>query len=248
MQILPVLDLMHGVVVHGVAGEREKYRPIDSQLTRETDPLSVARAFRDHFGLTMLYLADLDAIAGRPPSFAIYDSLLKEGFQLWLDPGIRSLAQATHMTQGKIASLVIGLETLPDAEILQKLRGRIDPLGMIISLDMKHKQPLTANGRWRGLSILEIADEIVTLGFTRLLLLDLAQVGTGAGPCTHELGGCLRTRYGDVLYLATGGGVRDSADLSRLSQAGYDAVLIASALHNGKLRRVNMACNSHLDT
>jgi len=70
MKILPVLDVMGGVVVRGIAGRRSEYRPIVSRLTASTDPGDVAEAFRQHFGFDQLYLADLDALADRPPALA----------------------------------------------------------------------------------------------------------------------------------------------------------------------------------
>ncbi|MFM8221178.1 MAG: nickel transporter, partial [Planctomycetaceae bacterium] len=44
MQVIPVLDLLGGVVVRGVAGQRDSYRPIVSQLVDGAEPLAVARA------------------------------------------------------------------------------------------------------------------------------------------------------------------------------------------------------------
>ena len=66
MKILPVLDLLDGIVVRGVAGKRNAYRPVESQLVDNPDPIFVAEAFRNHFGLTEFYLADLDAILVLP--------------------------------------------------------------------------------------------------------------------------------------------------------------------------------------
>src|SRR5579872_5647704 len=48
MRIVPVLDLLGGVVVRGVGGRRREYRPVVSRLTPSCDPLDVARAFADH--------------------------------------------------------------------------------------------------------------------------------------------------------------------------------------------------------
>ena len=64
MDVFAVLDLMQGQVVRGIAGRRREYQPICSRLTPSAAPLDVACGFRDHFGLTNLYLADLDAIGG----------------------------------------------------------------------------------------------------------------------------------------------------------------------------------------
>src|SRR5258708_7000435 len=88
--ILPVLDLMQGQIVRGIAGRRDTYRPIVSRLTDSTDPLAVARAFRSHFGFTELSLADLDAILHSQPAFAVYNRLHQDDFQLWIDAGLRN--------------------------------------------------------------------------------------------------------------------------------------------------------------
>jgi hypothetical protein len=44
MRILPVLDLMNGVVVRGVGGRRSEYRPVASRLAVSADPADVAAA------------------------------------------------------------------------------------------------------------------------------------------------------------------------------------------------------------
>jgi len=45
MRIIPVIDLMHGQVVRGIAGQRHTYQPIQSRLVASADPMAVARAF-----------------------------------------------------------------------------------------------------------------------------------------------------------------------------------------------------------
>jgi uncharacterized protein related to proFAR isomerase len=61
-RVIPVIDILHGQVVHGIAGNRSSYQPIQSRLTASTHPLDVAKAFHEVFGFTKLYVADLDAI------------------------------------------------------------------------------------------------------------------------------------------------------------------------------------------
>ena len=46
MQIIPVLDLMHGCVVHAVKGQRDRYKPVQSILTASSAPLDVARCLQ----------------------------------------------------------------------------------------------------------------------------------------------------------------------------------------------------------
>src|SRR5438876_2234586 len=99
MSILPVIDLMHGQVVRGIAGRREEYRPIVSKIAGTAQPLDVARAFREQFGFEALYLADLDSIGGAEPASAVYRTLQDDGFELWVDAGIRSAGEATRLRE-----------------------------------------------------------------------------------------------------------------------------------------------------
>src|SRR3981081_3031740 len=111
--ILPVLDLMKGQVVRGIGGRREEYRPIVSKLVDFAEPLTVARAFRDPFGFTEFSLADLDAIQHDCPAFDVYARLQREGFQLWIDAGIRT-HQDDALTRliACADSIVVGLESV----------------------------------------------------------------------------------------------------------------------------------------
>ncbi len=233
MRILPVLDLMHGVVVRGVGGQRKDYRPIVSQLVASAEPADVAAAFRTHFGLTALYLADLDAIAGAQPAWGVYDALRHEGFALWVDAGVREVARARQLADAGLGSIVIGLETLRDAEELaaacREFAERI-----VFSLDLKNGQPIAAAPCWRGLTAEGIVVRAVDAGVRRLLVLDLAQVGSGLGTGTEDLCRALSATYPD-LHLAAGGGIRGPADLRRLGAYGVRTALVASALHDGAL-------------
>jgi phosphoribosylformimino-5-aminoimidazole carboxamide ribotide isomerase len=71
MPILPVLDVLDGAVVRGIGGRRAEYRRIASRWTASAEPVDVARALASPFGFTEFYVADLDAIAGRPPALAL---------------------------------------------------------------------------------------------------------------------------------------------------------------------------------
>ena len=80
MQIIPVLDLLDSVVVRGVAGQRDEYRPVESSIAPSSNPVDVAIAFRETFGLNRLYIADLDAILRSEPNLLVYGQLQQEGF------------------------------------------------------------------------------------------------------------------------------------------------------------------------
>jgi phosphoribosylformimino-5-aminoimidazole carboxamide ribotide isomerase len=67
-----------------------------------------------------------------------------------------------------------------------------------------------------------------------ILPLDLADVGTGTGGSTDSLCRFIRREFPQMGLIA-GGGVRGVDDLNRFHSLGVDAVLVASALHDGRL-------------
>jgi len=238
MHILPVLDLMNGVVVRGVGGRRHEYRPIVSTLTPFAQPLDVARAFRVHFGFDELYLADLDAIAGSEPSLSVLRGLLTDGFRLWVDAGIGPDGKHLDLLAGAgVTSLVAGLESLSGPVELSKLLARFSPTRLVFSLDLKNGKPLAGNG-WCEPDPWRIAEQVVGLGVERILVLDLAGVGGNQGLATAELCEPLRAAF-PRLEITTGGGIRGPEDLLRLPCV--DNVLVASALHDGRLTRADIA-------
>jgi phosphoribosylformimino-5-aminoimidazole carboxamide ribotide isomerase len=235
MRILPVLDVMGGVVVRGVGGRRHEYRPIVSRLTPSSAPLDVARAFREHLGLDELYLADLDAIGGARPALALCEALRREGFALWVDAGIRSAAEARAVAEAGLEGLVIGLETVRGPEELARACREFGAR-VVFSLDLKGGRPLGDTSAWGGNDPVGIAAQAVGLGVRRLLVLDLACVGEGEGTRTEQLCAALAARHPGV-EVAAGGGVRGQADLRRLRSCGVRTALVASALHDGTLTR-----------
>jgi phosphoribosylformimino-5-aminoimidazole carboxamide ribotide isomerase len=234
MHILPVLDLLEGVVVRGVGGRRDEYRPVVSRLVDRPDALSVARAFRDKLGLTRLYVADLDAIVHQRPNRNVYRLLAGDGFELMIDAGLRSVESAADLLASGAAQVVAGLETWTSPDELGRLCAVAGTERVIFSLDLKNGVPLGDLSRWPCGDPLDIAIRAVEAGVRELIVLDLASVGGGSGVPTADLCRTLRESYPDV-RLITGGGVRDDRDIERLAQLGVDGVLVASALHDGAI-------------
>ena len=74
----------------------------------------------------------------------------------------------------------------------------------------------------------------VDAGFRTAIVLDLARVGMGGGAASLGLLRDLAARHPEVEWVA-GGGVRDRSDVDALSIAGASAVLVGSAIHDGRI-------------
>jgi phosphoribosylformimino-5-aminoimidazole carboxamide ribotide isomerase len=237
MRIVPVLDVRDGVAVHAVGGERAHYAPLRSVLaTGAADPVRLASGFRERLGLETVYLADLDAIAGRPPNRDAVRRIVDLGLAPWLDAGVRDAADARPWADAGVGALILGTETLDGPDALGRVLDAIGPDAAIASLDLRDGRPILAPGAsWGTDDPLELADLAAGRGLRRAIVLDLARVGTGRGvEPTAALVARLRARHPAVSWMA-GGGVAGAADLERLARAGADAALVGSALHDGRL-------------
>jgi phosphoribosylformimino-5-aminoimidazole carboxamide ribotide isomerase len=233
LRIIPVLDVMNGVVVRGVAGRRSEYRPLVSRLTASCRPDDVAAALHGHFGFTEFYVADLDAIAGATFAGGILAALHDRGFHLWLDAGVVDDLAAVAVAQHGVERVVVGLETVASPEELGRCA---DGLGerVVFSLDLRGGMPLGTVENWRSADAFGLAARAVELGVRRILVLDLARVGMGGGLGTEELCGRVAATFPDV-EVSAGGGVRGVEDLRQLRDAGVRNALVASTLHDGRL-------------
>jgi phosphoribosylformimino-5-aminoimidazole carboxamide ribotide isomerase len=198
----------------------------------------VARAFREALGLTELYLADLDAIAGAEPTWAVYARLRADGFQLWVDGGVRQAADALRLHRAGIERVIVGLETLAGPAELSELCSRLEE-AIVFSLDLREGRPLGRASAWPSADPWAIAEQAVAAGVRRVLVLDLTRVGMGQGTGTEQLCAAIRAAFPEVSVLA-GGGIRCLADLQKLDQLGVEAALVASALHDGQLTRADL--------
>jgi len=252
MQVLPVIDLLDGVVVRGVAGQRDKYQPVSSQIAPSPDALSVAHAFRDELGLSEIYLADLDAIIHQRPNTLIYRSLASAGFDLLIDAGLRDIQTARDLFDHGARAVIAGLETSTGPDQVEQLLGEFGPERIIFSLDMQSGRPLGALEPWATDNPMEIASRVISFGIDRLIVLDLEQVGARAGVSTLPLCRRLLVRK-PSLRIITGGGIRGLSDLQTLAHEHIDSVLVASALHNAtigrdELRQLHASCTMPLES
>ena len=234
MRVIPVSDILDSQVVRGVAGQRDQYRPVESRITDSAEPLAVANAFRDTFGLSTLYVADLDAIQNAEPNVETYQQLKDDGFELLIDAGLRNVFDAEAILMAGAAKVIAGLETWPLLASLEMMLQKIGSDRVIFSLDLKSGRSIRTFDDMIGEDPIEIGCAAIESGIRELIVLDLAAVGVGSGPATLEICQSLRD-FAPRLKLITGGGIRSTDDLSTLRSAEIDGVLVASALHDGSI-------------
>lgn len=242
-RIIPVLDVMHGVVVHAVAGNRREYRPIRSNRTHSTDPVEVARVLLDATGAQELYVADLDAILQHTSDNDCVTRLAHVFPQtvILADAGIRTLTEPLPWPNLPNVQPIVGTETLTERPAHARI---VSEYGL--SLDFHNGEWLGNRNLWidHGITPTTPAAAIAPILLKAVptpfvILLDLAVVGTTHGPSPFILD-LIRSLRANSAFpketaVLTGGGVRNRDDIARFADAGADAVLVASALHDRRL-------------
>jgi phosphoribosylformimino-5-aminoimidazole carboxamide ribotide isomerase len=111
MDVIPVLDLMGGAVVHARMGQRGQYRPIETPLSSTSKPIDVARGLLSIYPFKTIYVADL-----------------------WVDNGVADRASAQNWLDADLGNLVLGSEAQEDGDLVRTLsmNDRI-----ILSLDYR---------------------------------------------------------------------------------------------------------------
>jgi phosphoribosylformimino-5-aminoimidazole carboxamide ribotide isomerase len=227
MEIIPVVDLKGGTVVHARMGERERYQPLQSRLAPSSDPIDVVHGLLSIYPFASLYVADLDAIAGAGDN-GVALQRLKQAFPdiaLWLDSGVADLARAEDWLRRGLGHLVLGSETQTDTEIVTHFAAHPR---VVLSLDFRGTRflgppPLLSQAAaWPQ----------------RVIAMTLDRVGSDAGPDLERLR-AIRAAGGErAIYAA--GGVRNFSDLRTLAHAGIAGALVASSLHSGRITAIDI--------
>ena len=219
MLIIPVIDLYAGNVVHARAGQREFYQNISTPLCHGSEPALIIQAILSLHPFTTVYIADLNAIKDEGNNNAIIDELLKlyPDVCFWLDSG-KNVYQ-NNLPTSRLRH-VIGSETGVNQQELYQQRTAADS---ILSLDFLNKEFIGEQEIFE--SAVDWPDDIIIMSLNR--------VGTNQGPDISLLNQIKSISANKRFYVA--GGVRDDGDLKKLQNIDVSGVLIATALHQGRI-------------
>ncbi len=226
MQIIPVIDLLNGTVVHARKGERHRYQAIQSLLTHSSKPLDIVAALLEYFPFRQLYIADLDAIQKHNDTdnnFHVIEAITKRypNLKLWIDAGI-SNNKELDLWSNINASMILGTENFSTMQEYLTVKESIKTQ-CILSLDfMPH-------GYQGPIELIEATSHWPK----DVIMMSLSHVGSGLGINTELLNKFKHHTGKTNLYAA--GGVRTIDDLNFLKQQGIHGALIATALHQKQI-------------
>ena len=227
MILIPVVDIKGGRVVHARGGNRRAYLPVVSRLCTGSAPGDVMDGFLGLFPFSIVYVADLDAIEGDGDNLeTVRDLAIRfPAVELWVDCGVRHKSACARWLDAGCEALVLGSESQQSVETAADLLADRRKGRMILSLDFR-------DDGFIGPAQLLARPEIWP---RRVIAMTLGRIGGNMGPDLDRLRWLIGTAPGKKIFAA--GGVRGIDDLTALSGLGASGVLLASALHDGRIGR-----------
>ncbi|HUL10405.1 MAG TPA: HisA/HisF-related TIM barrel protein [Candidatus Acidoferrum sp.] len=231
MDVIPVIDLKGGAVVHAQRGDRDSYRPVRSQLCATSEPADVVAGLLAVYPFATLYIADLDAIHARGNARTAIRDIRRRfpEIRLWVDNGLAEPAACRDWLAEDLSELVLGSEAQRDAAVLTALSDDDVRQHLILSLDY-------GNDRFLGPPDLLAAR---SLWPERIIVMTLSRVGSRGGPDLDLLRRWRDEAPAKKIFAA--GGVRGGEDLLALADCGISGVLVATALHERRIGRAEIA-------
>lgn len=224
MKIIPVIDLLNGIVVHAKKGDRKHYQPIQSLIADSNKPLDIVDALLAYYPFQQLYIADLDAIQKTGINNSNVIKTIARHYpqlELWIDAGISSI-QESDIWHDHNFNLILGSENFSAPENFLALKKHLNN-NFILSLDY------LPDGYRGPAELIENTDYWPQ----NVLLMSLTHVGANQGVNTDLLQRFKSCAHHFKLYAA--GGVRNTSDLNTIKQMGYHGALLASALHGKQI-------------
>ena len=240
LQVIPVIDLKNGQVVHAKHGQRANYQPIQSVLSASSDVFSVVESLLKLYPFRTIYMADIDAICNTGYHFEQIELLSGMYPQItwWVDNGVRNVnARILYAPQANIRA-VFGSEHI---HTLQDYRA------MSYAYQSRHVLSLDK------LDNVELgAKELHNTGLywpDDAICMTLNNVGSIAGPDIVRLQALqqLNLARKKPANLFAAGGVRNMDDLLALKQLGVAGALVASSLHSGEITAQHLSGFCSLD-
>jgi phosphoribosylformimino-5-aminoimidazole carboxamide ribotide isomerase len=232
--VVPAVDLQDGQAVQLVGGERDTG-------TRYGDPVEAARGWLDA-GAETLHLVDLDgAFEGERENADAIDDILtvcaevsesrdgKHAVDVQLGGGIRSAMEATDLLRRGVDRVILGTAAVETPGIVSDVA---DPSQVMVSLDASDGEVVVSG--WTegtGLDPAEAAGRYESLGAGAILFTDVDREGRMEGVRTDPLERVVEAV--DIPVIASGG-VSSLADIRTLRDAGAAAVVVGTALYEGR--------------
>jgi phosphoribosylformimino-5-aminoimidazole carboxamide ribotide isomerase len=224
-EVIPAVDMEDGQVVQLVAGERGTERSYG-------DPVEAAERWVRE-GAETLHLVDLDGAfdgeRGNAPAVTrIVDAA---DVDIQLGGGIRTVEDAAHLLEDGVDRVILGTAAVENPQIVAEISERYAD-SVMVSLDAKDGEVVVSG--WTegtGLDPANAAVRYEQLGAAAILFTNVDVEGQLAGVRTDAVERVVAAV--DIPVVASGG-VAAVEDIVALKKAGAAAVVVGTALYEGR--------------
>ncbi|WEV53873.1 1-(5-phosphoribosyl)-5-[(5-phosphoribosylamino)methylideneamino]imidazole-4-carboxamide isomerase [Leuconostocaceae bacterium ESL0723] len=225
--IFPAIDLLDGQSVRLYQGDYQQATLVNHSPVEQAQLIESA-------GLGHLHLVDLDGSkAGQPVNLPVIEEIrAATDLKIELGGGIRNLDQVQQYLASGIDRVIIGSAAVKDPEFLQAALDQYGPDKIVVGVDGRDGQVMVAG--WQegsGQSFDQVLDKVTQQGARQVVVTDVSQDGTLAGPNIKLLAD-LQDRFPQVNIIASGG-ISSIQDIKNLQAAGIQDVIVGRALYSG---------------
>ncbi len=224
-EVIPAVDIQDETVVQLVGGERGTERVYG-------EPVEAAERWVDA-GARTLHLVDLDgAFEGERQNAETIERIVEAvDIPVQLGGGIRTPEDALSLIDRGVERVILGTASIENPEIVTQI-SNTHPESVMVSLDAKDEEVVVSG--WTestGIEPAEAAVEYEERGAGAILFTDVDVEGRLEGVQTDPV-----TRITEAVSIpvVASGGVATLDDVRALRDAGASAVVVGSALYEGR--------------
>lgn len=224
-EIIPGIDLRGGKCVRLYQGD------FAQETVYADDPAAVARRWQA-LGAPRLHVVDLEGSRdGEHRNLDAIAAILRAvDLPVQVAGGIRDETAAQRLLDLGAARVVLGTAAVRDPDLVARLVARL-PDAVVVALD--GRDGIVRTDGWTetsGVTVLDLADRMTTLGVRRFLYTDISRDGALSEPNFAAYADlCART---GAAVLASGG-VATVDQIVRLARGPVEGVIVGRALYTG---------------
>ncbi len=220
-RVIPCLDVAGGHVVKGVRFEG---------LREVGDPVELATRYSQLGADELVFLDVTASIEGRRPLLELVERAAAElEIPFTVGGGIATLEDARGLLRAGADKVAVNKAAVDRPELLTSLADEFGAQAVVCAIDSRGGEVVTDGGRSpRGRDAVDWACEVVQCGAGEILLTSIDADGTRAGYDLELTGAVARAVTVPVIASGGAGGAGDLADAF---EAGAEAALVASIVH-----------------
>ena len=220
-RVIPCLDVAGGRVVKGVRFE---------ELRDVGDPVELATRYSE-LGADELVFLDITAtLEDRGPLFALVERAADElEIPFTVGGGITELEEGRSLLRAGADKISLNRAAVDRPELLTALAAEFGAQAIVCAIDARGGEVITHAGRNpRGLDVVDWARDAVEHGAGEILLTSIDADGTRNG---YDLALTRAVADAVPVPVIASGGAGDAVHLAEAFEAGADAALVASIVH-----------------